>query len=232
MFRLASSNDLIRLKAKYVDFLYPEEYRWGLKQFGTLFCYDTILELRAKTVLEAGAGMNLFFDQNLDSDIDYWVADKSGFYGEEFNAFLSKRKRTSYVESLLGDFDPRLENEKFDLVFSISVLEHTKDENLGNAFADMARILKPGGSIVHTIDLNTAQIESRQSFFVDAAESAGFSVDSSSKIVPRFDSFEPILLEPLETVYKYYYKGNEQIWINPQVSLHHTASVVLIARKA
>ena len=231
MFRLASCNDLIRLKAKYSDLLYPEEYQWGLKQFGTLFCYDTILESGAKSVLEAGAGMNLFFDHNLDSDIDYWVADKSGFYGDEFNAFLSRRKRTSYVESLLGDFDPLLEKEKFDLIFSISVLEHTNDENLGSAFADMARILKSGGSIVHTIDLNTAEIESRQSFFMGAAISAGFSFDGSSRIVPRFDSFEPVLLEPLETVYKYYYKGNEQIWINPQESLHHTASVILIATK-
>ena len=57
------------------------------------------------------------------------------------------------VRSYMGEFDSALEDASFDVVFSISVLEHIPDDSLGDCFADMARILKPGGRMLHAIDL-------------------------------------------------------------------------------
>lgn len=57
------------------------------------------------------------------------------------------------VSAYLGDFDPRLEDGSFDAVFSISVLEHVPDDRLQDCFMDMARILRPGGLMLHAIDL-------------------------------------------------------------------------------
>ncbi len=57
------------------------------------------------------------------------------------------------VDAYLGDFNKALADESFDIVFSISVLEHVPDESLADCFADMARILRPGGWMLHAIDM-------------------------------------------------------------------------------
>lgn len=57
------------------------------------------------------------------------------------------------VRSYLGDFDPAIPDKYFDIVFSISVIEHVPKEQLDACFADCHRILKPGGLLLHAIDL-------------------------------------------------------------------------------
>ena len=57
------------------------------------------------------------------------------------------------VRSYMGEFDESLEDGSFDVVFSISVIEHVPDEMVGECFADMARLLKPGGRMLHAIDI-------------------------------------------------------------------------------
>ena len=231
MLKFATCNDLIRLRNSYSDYLYPEEFAWGLKQFGTLFCLDYIEKNRPKTILEAGAGRSLFFDQNLKPEIDYWVADKSDFYGADFAKHLDQRKRTTFVESFIGEFNELLPENYFDLIFSISVLEHIPNEKVSTAFKDMARVVKPGGYIVHTIDLNAGEFRDKKEVFLDAINSANFSYDSDDNLELDYFSFEPILLEPFNTVYTRYYKKNDEIWINPKVPLYHTAAIVLVAQK-
>ncbi|MEM7768139.1 MAG: methyltransferase domain-containing protein [Pseudomonadota bacterium] len=57
------------------------------------------------------------------------------------------------VDAYLGDHDPRLEAGRFDVVFSISVVEHIPLANLDAFFDDGMRILKPGGLWLHAIDM-------------------------------------------------------------------------------
>lgn len=57
------------------------------------------------------------------------------------------------VRSYMGDFDPEIPDNYFDIVFSISVIEHVPKAQLGDCFADCYRILKPGGLMLHAIDL-------------------------------------------------------------------------------
>lgn len=57
------------------------------------------------------------------------------------------------VPLYLGGFDETLPSNYFDVVFSISVVEHVPNANLDNFFADCCRILKPGGILIHAIDL-------------------------------------------------------------------------------
>jgi SAM-dependent methyltransferase len=53
----------------------------------------------------------------------------------------------------LGEFSPELPDNYFDIVFSISVVEHVENDGLAAFFQDIARILKPGGLTFHAIDL-------------------------------------------------------------------------------
>jgi ubiquinone/menaquinone biosynthesis C-methylase UbiE len=48
----------------------------------------------------------------------------------------------------LGEFNSQLPDSSFDLVFSISVLEHVSKEFRSDVYRDMFRILRPGGVIV------------------------------------------------------------------------------------
>jgi SAM-dependent methyltransferase len=55
------------------------------------------------------------------------------------------------VQIIPGDIEHMpFDDNRFDLISSTSVLEHV--HNLRGAFAEMARVLKPGGLMVHSID--------------------------------------------------------------------------------
>ena len=68
------------------------------------------------------------------------------------------------VPNYIGAFDKALPDNYFDMVFSISVLEHINQpvEVLDNIMCDIKRILKPGGYNVHCMDCRfpTAEIPS------------------------------------------------------------------------
>lgn len=52
----------------------------------------------------------------------------------------------------LGNFCEELEDSSFDILFSISVVEHIPSKNLKALFNDSIRLLKPGGKLIHIID--------------------------------------------------------------------------------
>ncbi len=56
------------------------------------------------------------------------------------------------IASLLGDFNDDIADESFDIVFSISVIEHIPNDRLDKFFEDGLRILRPGGLWLHAID--------------------------------------------------------------------------------
>ncbi len=81
-----------------------------------------------------------------------WNADR--FEGHGNGPVRAPRIRgVRHVRANMGEFSAEFADASFDVVFSISVLEHVPVERLGECFADMARILKPGGRMLHAIDL-------------------------------------------------------------------------------
>jgi SAM-dependent methyltransferase len=57
------------------------------------------------------------------------------------------------VEANLGDHDAGLEPSYFDIVFSVSVIQHVATADLESFHRDQLRVLKPGGVFLHAIDL-------------------------------------------------------------------------------
>jgi SAM-dependent methyltransferase len=53
----------------------------------------------------------------------------------------------------VGEFSSQLADESFDVIFSISVIEHIASDKLHDFFQDSIRILKPGGKVIHLIDV-------------------------------------------------------------------------------
>lgn len=52
----------------------------------------------------------------------------------------------------VGQSSSLIQDSSIDFIFSISVLEHVPDENIIQFFEDTARILRPGGTVLHLID--------------------------------------------------------------------------------
>jgi SAM-dependent methyltransferase len=232
MFELASLNELVQLKKAYLPLLYPEEHQWGLKQFGTLFCFDKLRE-RSGRVLEAGAGQNNFFDKNLPPEIDYWMVDKAGFYDPSAFANSAKlRKRTTFRDGLLGDFDASLPSDSFDAIFSISVLEHVPVANIAAVCADMFRLLKSGGRLIHTLDLEPLLYESVGKTYLAELLRVGFRFEKEPAVDYSRVALDGLLVEPAAIVFKYYYGQKPDPWENPPKINRHTATIKIVAEKA
>lgn len=59
------------------------------------------------------------------------------------------------IKDYIGNFNKLLKDNYFDLVFSISALEHVpqNQETFDNIFADIQRVLKPRGHSLHAFDI-------------------------------------------------------------------------------
>ncbi|MBU0568822.1 class I SAM-dependent methyltransferase [bacterium] len=78
--------------------------------------------------------------------------------------------------SYMGDFDESVPSNYFDVVFSISVVEHVLNEKVEPFFADCCRILKPGGMMAHAIDVYIFDVPGnleRLDLYRSAVETAG-----------------------------------------------------------
>lgn len=58
-----------------------------------------------------------------------------------------------FINCVVGNSEGHIKDESFDIVFSVSVVEHVPSDQLEKFFRDCRRILKPGGLLVHLIDV-------------------------------------------------------------------------------
>jgi len=103
-------------------------------------------------ILEIGGGNSRIL-AHLADRYECWNVDKFEGLGNGPKALPQKGYRI--IRDYLGNNNPELPDNHFDLVFSISALEHTPDdENLfENIVNDMHRILKHGGTNLHLFNV-------------------------------------------------------------------------------
>jgi hypothetical protein len=199
---------------------------------GNLFGVQKISEIAPGAMLEVGAGYSTFFADNFAQSHEYWMIDDSGFYSEEkFAEAGSRRQNTRFVRGLLGDQSHELPESYFDLVFSISVLEHVPASQRMNVYSDMFRTVKEGGYIVHSIDVPTTREAYKE---YECIKSAGFIIPESPDLKINVDHNDgPVtLFEPLNIVFKYYFpKGQEDIWINPRKISYQYPTLLVVGYK-
>ena len=64
------------------------------------------------------------------------------------------------IPTYIGEFDVAIPASWFDVVFSISVVEHIDSVRLNAFQQDVVRILRPGGFFVHAIDMYLTDVPS------------------------------------------------------------------------
>ena len=87
-------------------------------------------------------------DFGLSSDEPFWRR------GQEPKDFIRSNPNVNYVLERLGDPDASsLQSGYFDCIYSASTLEHVPIDLIRSVWRHMDRLLKPGGELLHAIDV-------------------------------------------------------------------------------
>ena len=125
-----------------------------LKVYQDLLVYSFIKDNLApgSRILEIGGGESRVI-ACLKQDYEFWNLDKLEGIG-----FGPKKLIDSsgfvLVQDDIGGFSPELPDNYFDLIYSISALEHfkTDEKSMEKIIADIQRLLKFGGRSIHCVD--------------------------------------------------------------------------------
>lgn len=230
-----SDQDIYPIAMRYAGETFPEGQAWTIKQAGNLFCLDLITKLGLTRVLEIGAGLNLYFDNHLPDWTESWMADSSGFYEDDlFHLVQSRRKRTRFVDALMGEQAPSIPGDHFDAVYSVSVLEHVPIEDIARTALDIGRALKPGGWSIHSLDVDTGSVETRAQAWIDAHRAAGFLEPAAFDLA--WDDLRPsgkeVMLEPMSIIQRFHGGYRARPWRDdPKKVSNRWGTVFLALRK-
>lgn len=141
-------------KEEYFDWLekgIADQKNHSLKGIQDAWILSLLSGKKNLKIAEVGGGQSRVL-QSVRQDNECWNIDKFEGVGAGPKG-VPAMEGIKVVPLYLGNFDETLPNNYFDVVFSISVVEHVPGSNLNNFFADCHRILKPGGIMIHAIDL-------------------------------------------------------------------------------
>lgn len=137
------------------DKKYDRELRleggFHLKTIQDLAVYSHLRTRRSQRIAEVGGGssrvLSTLAKHNECFNLDKFDGSSGGPPSEIVIPGVKN------IIAYLGEFNTELQSDSFDVVFSISVVEHVPNEQLGNFLDDGLRILKTGGLFIHAIDL-------------------------------------------------------------------------------
>lgn len=122
-----------------------------LKTWQDIAVYAHLKGVTGKTIGEIGGGDSRILHQlkNLNTcfNIDKFEGADGGPATEIHIPGVTN------IRTFLGEFNPDLPSDFFDIVYSVSVIEHVPENNCDAFLKDLVRILKPGGLSFHAIDL-------------------------------------------------------------------------------
>ena len=122
-----------------------------LKDIQDAFVLDSLAGIKSKTILELGGGDSRIL-RVLSKDNTCWNVDKLiGEGGGPIKTRLPKSVRI--VRDYMGNFNAGIPDNAFDYVISVSAIEHSPDSALPDVMRDSCRVLKPGGKMLHAIDV-------------------------------------------------------------------------------
>lgn len=124
---------------------------WHLKSIQDAVVADYLVGTSGKKVAEIGGG---------DTRILEWLASNNEVFNIETfegegNGPIGKIEHNGVnnIYCMVGDSENHIEPESFDIIFSVSVVEHIPNDELKNFVDDCWRILKPGGIMIHAVDM-------------------------------------------------------------------------------
>jgi SAM-dependent methyltransferase len=136
-------------------------HKWSIKTFNDVWIFDNPALRGAKRVLDVGASISAMPAtlQN-HKGLEAWVIDKYDFSQQQLyidniggvDRFRELTQGVKVVHAYLGEKHD-LPKAYFDVIYSLSVLEHFPYGLMATAFREMDAALKPGGYLVHAVDI-------------------------------------------------------------------------------
>lgn len=122
-----------------------------LKTWQDAAVYRYVKEAQGKRIAEIGGGnsriLRKIAPHNSCVNVDKLEGQHGGPKGDQNIPGVTN------VRAFLGEFNGELEDNSFDHVISVSVIEHVPHTAADLFISDMQRILKIGGTAIHAIDL-------------------------------------------------------------------------------
>jgi hypothetical protein len=222
--------------------------QWGIKAHNRAWIINGGNFKKGMKIIEVGGAYStlpLYLAKKYK--LEAWVGDDFGKYNSETDLWsrwgnpkkLPKiNKPVKYVFRPFGIFSKEYPKNYFDVVFSVSTLEHIPKKYHINVFNDMNRCVKPGGIQLHTIDVTTilqavifwsitehipiinsfSIFESQILHWVNVIEKSGVSIDTN---IPKTINLmrRSILVESPDVVFRYYPPNNKPKPYRPSASL-------------
>lgn len=124
---------------------------YQLKIAQDLMIYSQLRETRGLQIAEIGGGdsriLRRLGRQNICFNIERFEGRDQGPEGE---IVIENVKN---INAYIGAFDSAVPDSAFDVMFSVSVVEHVDTEKLDSFHRDLLRALRPNGIFLHAIDL-------------------------------------------------------------------------------
>lgn len=206
MFRLANGSLIWPVWQKYPDIFEPMVRFNILKPLGHAFVIDYIERNRPLRILEIGHGALSPTFTIMENQCECWGLDTIDPHKTVDPELLSKLRRDypkiTFCDGYLGTGVDVLPSDYFDLVYSVSVIEHVPQANLPDFYREMRRILRPGGVHLHSYDVYWRQDMTPMS---SAVTDAGFIwLDPSQSTVRWDNSVEHVPFEHPYVVLKWF----------------------------
>lgn len=122
-----------------------------LKHVQDAMAMSYLAEMSGKQIAEIGGGTSrvlpFLAEANACSNVEPFEGDANGPKNAAHN------ERIEIIPEYLGQSGSSIADGRFDVVFSVSVVEHISTPDLYPFFSECARILRPGGLMLHLIDV-------------------------------------------------------------------------------
>lgn len=154
MLRFVTKSDIWAVENRAAqDFLQPQP-KWQLKNIQDAVAMELLAGVSGQTVGEVGGGRSRVLPELVKQGNHCFNIDR--FDGNPITGLgpngVPDMSGVTPIIGLVGDplaWPPG----QFDILFSISVLEHVSAHKLGPFFEDCRRLLKIGGRLLHLIDV-------------------------------------------------------------------------------
>lgn len=125
-------------------------FAWHLKSIQDGIAFRYLHEYEGKCIAEIGGGDSRLLPTLAEQNTCFNIEEFKGVGNGPVGAI--NLSGVNNISALVGSFSESVESEQFDVIFSISVVEHVPNESLSSFFKDCHRILKPSGIMIHLID--------------------------------------------------------------------------------
>ena len=158
----------------------PGKLSFQLKTVQDLWVYSVLRNETDKKIAEIGGGdsriLRRLSKTNTCFNIDKFEGADQGPENE------IEIPNVENIKCFVGNSTDLIKDASFDILFSVSVVEHVADQDFPAFFKDCIRILKPGGYMVHAIDMYIS--DEPTPFWKNRYDMYRNSVENSTDVIP------------------------------------------------